>query len=280
MSSIVIHGGIIKFEGAHTGAKEYRVELERIVKAASAVLNNSNAREAVLYAIRALENCPLFNAGTGSRIQADGEIRMSAALMDGNANRFSGIINVQYVKNPIDLAALLAEEQFKVLAGPEATRYARAQGVLSHSPYTKHRLQEFQKKAFGRSGTVGAVAVDKDGAIYAATSTGGVGGETPGRVSDSATVAGNYATGRVGVSCTGVGEEIVNHATAARVAVRVEDGMALREAVAKTIGEARARGYTFGLIALDRDGEVVVDQTAGRVLFGYFRDGDVVVFHP
>ena len=280
MSSIVIHGGIIKFEGAHAGAENYRVELERIVKAAYAVLDKSNAREAVLYAIRALEDCPVFNAGTGSRIQADGEIRMSAALMDGTTHRFSGIINVQYVKNPIDLAAMLAAEDFTVLAGPEATRYARAKGVLSHNPYTEHRLKEFQKKAFGRNGTVGAVAVDKHGVIYAATSTGGVGGETPGRVSDSATVAGNYATARVGVSCTGVGEDIVNHAIAARVAVRVEDGMSLREAVAKTIGEARGRGYRFGLIALNRDGEVVVDQTEGRVLFGYCRDGDVVVLRP
>lgn len=278
MQTLVIHGGIAKFEGKHLKRDDYARELRRIVAEAAGVLAQQGARAAVVQAVRLLEDCPLFNAGTGSRIQADGEIRMSAALMDGVAQTFSGVVNVQYIQHPIDLAERLSTERHKVLAAAEATRYARAAGFLSHSPYTEHRLCEFQERRSGQTGTVGAVALDDSGALYAATSTGGVGGELPGRVSDSATVAGTYATAQVAISCTGVGEEIVNHALAARVAVRVADGLSLQEAVAKSLAEAQERDYLFGLIALAADGSLVVDQTQGTVLYASADGGRLATF--
>ena len=267
MSSIIIHGGIKEFENTGSSERDCQTALARIVNHAYQVLQQDGARAAVLDAVVALEDCELFNAGTGSRIQADGEIRMSASLMDGKQNIFSGVINIQYVKNPVLVAARLAGDSSLVLAGHEATLYARDNGFASHDPYTEHRLREHRAGMRGLTGTVGACAVDSEGAIFAATSTGGVGGETPGRVSDTATVAGNYASPNVGVSCTGNGEEIVNLCVAARIATRRMVGLSLQQAVQATIEEGCRHGYYFGVIGVDESGEMIVSETRGKTMF-------------
>lgn len=266
-NSIIIHGGIKELENLEGKEGDYQQALDKIVSDSYRILEKSGARAAVLAAVVALEDFELFNAGTGSRIQADGEIRMSASLMDGKKNIFSGVINIQYVKNPILVAAQLTCEKNSVLAGEPATRYARSHGFQNHDPFTEHRVREHQAGMNGWGGTVGAVALDNDGAIFAATSTGGTGGEIPGRVSDSATVAGNYATSDVGISCTGVGEDIVNLCVAARVSTRKLEGESLKQAIKKTIKEGTELGYFFGLIAIDDNGDTFVDQTQGKTLY-------------
>ena len=253
-TALIIHGGAGAREGAHASDERYRESLRRILSLSWDVLESSGAREAVLYAVRLLEDDPLFNAGLGSRLQSDGVVRMSAAIMDGTAGRFSGVVNVEAVRHPIDVAAALGGERFTVLAGEHATRYSRALGMPEFDPVTPHRLAEYERRLSGDTGTVGAVAVDRDGRIWAATSTGGVGFETPGRVSDTPTVAGTYADATCGVSCTGIGEHIVDHAAAARVTVRVADGLDLESAVRKTLHEASARQLHYGLIAADAQG--------------------------
>ena len=203
---LIIHGGAGLLEGnvaipekEHAYARhrqatirleDFRDALTTIAKDSHQILLDEDARAAVLHALRLLEDHPLFNAGTGSHIQSDGRVRMSAALMDGPRNLFSGVINVEAIRHPIDLAALLAAEEHTVLAGEQASAYARQRGFLSHDPITPERRAEYDKLVLGKSGTVGAVALDSTGRICAGTSTGGVGGETPGRVSDAATVAG------------------------------------------------------------------------------------------
>ncbi|MDJ0957284.1 MAG: isoaspartyl peptidase/L-asparaginase [Arenicellales bacterium] len=266
-NSIIIHGGIKEFENLEGKESEYQKALHKIARDSYEVLNEKGARAGVLAAVSALEDLELFNAGTGSRIQADGEIRMSASIMDGKKNIFSGVINIQYVKNPILVAEQLASEKNSVLAGEPATRYARARGFENHNPFTRHRLREHQAAKSGRGGTVGAVALDNDGAIFAATSTGGTGNEIPGRVSDSATVAGNYASLNMGISCTGVGEDIVNLCVAARISTRKLEGLSLEHAIKKTVSEGIEFGYMFGLIALDENGNTFVDQTQGKTLY-------------
>ena len=206
--SLIIHGGAGVREGNHARFDEYGVRLCSVLEQSYAVLAETNARQAVIHAVRLLEDDPLFNAGTGSRLQGDGEIRMSAALMLGGEQSFSGVINISGVEHPIDVADMLSGERHAVLAGEQATLYAHANGFAAYDPVTEYRRGEFERRIGGKSGTVGAVALDGHGKICAATSTGGVGFETPGRVSDSATVAGTYASDRVGVSCTGAGEDI------------------------------------------------------------------------
>lgn len=281
MAHLIIHGGAGRLEGLGERSREYRDGLLAAFAGAEEVLRRSgDPRSAVLAAARLMESNPVFNAGRGSRLQRDGRVRMSAALMDGEGGLFSGVVNVAGIEHPIDLAERLAAEPHHVLAGEEATAHARALGFPPFDPVTEERLEEFRRRERGEAGTVGAVAVGDDGRIFAATSTGGVGYETPGRVSDSPTVAGTYATSRAGVSCTGIGEEIVNLAAAARVAVRVADGTALEEAVRKTVEEGTARGCRFGLIALDREGRTAVGETAGiRVMFARRgADGGMEVF--
>ena len=99
---LIIHGGAGAREGHHTTFQLYAASLDRIVEEAWLSLGSEGARAAVLHAIRLLEDDPIFNAGFGSRIQRDGQVRMSAALMDGRVGRFSGVVNVQEVQHPID----------------------------------------------------------------------------------------------------------------------------------------------------------------------------------
>ncbi len=271
-TALIIHGGAGAREGIHSGKDDYARSLRKILPAAWDVLAEDGARAAVLQAVRLLEDDPLFNAGFGSRLQMDGIARMSAALMDGVAGRFSGVINVERVRHPIDVAAALGGERHRVLAGEHATRYAHSLGMQDFDPVTPHRMAEHQRRLAGDTGTVGAVAIDRQGRIWAATSTGGVGFEAPGRVSDSATVAGTYADAGVGVSCTGVGEDIVDHAAATRVAVRVADGMDLEAAIRRTLVEADRRRLEYGLIAVDGDGQARAGSSAGVTTIWAARD--------
>lgn len=263
MAILLIHGGAGLQEGSHVPFTTYGKHLRAIVERSRAVLVRSGAIDAVIYAVRCLEDDPLFNAGTGAKLQRDGRARMSAALMDNYRSRFAGVINVQRVRNPIQLAALLVERTHSVLAGNHAMRFARRRGIPDYDPLTSHRLREHARGVRGTSGTVGAVALDEAGVICAGTSTGGVGFESPGRVSDSPTVAGTYAGLSAGISCTGIGEQIVDHAVAARVETRVSDGTSIAEAVRKTTEEGSLRGLSYGLIAVSMDGEWSVGQTDG-----------------
>ena len=206
---------------------------------------------------------------------------MSAALMDGVKNRFSGVINVQNIRFPIEAAALLSKEKNKVLSADQATEFCRKHGFDEHDPVTPARLQEYEQKCSGIHGTVGIVALDKKGSIIAGTSTGGIGHEIPGRVSDSPTVAGTYASSKAAVSCTGVGEQITQQAAAAKIVTRVEDGMSLHEAVSKTLMESNNFNYSFGLISLDADGQIEIGKTAalGEVYYAYHNGEGIETFY-
>lgn len=281
---LIIHGGAGFLEGnlavtdAASGAlihghtrervRAFHDALVGIVQETFGVLAASDAWSAVLHGVRMLEDNPLFNAGTGAKLQRDGLARMSAGLMDGPSARFCGVVNIEAVRHPIDVAARLFEESHTILAAEKATEFARGHGFPVYDPVTAERRREYERKVLGKAGTVGVVALDRNGRIVAGTSTGGIGGEIPGRVSDTATVAGNYASEFAGVSCTGVGEHIVNQASAARVAIRVSDGMPLAEAIEKTMDEASRHRWLVGMICADRDGNLAYGQSRGiNVLF-------------
>ena len=281
MLQLVIHGGARSLEEKTTKAREIHQSLCIIWEKTFELLKKMTAEEAVIRGIRLLEDDPIFNAGTGSKLQADGEVRMSAALMDGVKNRFSGVINVQNIRFPIEAAALLSKEKNKVLSADQATEFCRKHGFDEHDPVTPARLQEYEKKCSGINGTVGIVALDDKGRIFAGTSTGGIGNETPGRVSDSPTVAGTYASSKAGVSCTGIGEQIVQQAAAAKIVTRVEDGMSLHKAVSKTLTESNNYNYSFGLISLDAKGQIEVGKTAelSEVYYAYHNGEGIETFY-
>jgi L-asparaginase len=263
MPNLIIHGGLFNLDAIQKRHIEERFHeaLVATVKQGFDVLQSVGARAGVLHTIRMLEDEPMFNAGTGSKMQLDKKIRMSAALIDSQTNCFSGVINIQQVKNPIEIANLLSREDHHILAAEPATAYARQQGIVEYDPAISDQQIWYEQNCLQKFSTVGAVALDQNHIICAGTSTGGIGCELAGRVSDSATVAGTYAGTKAGISCTGIGEHIINQAVAAKIVTRVQDGMTLQQAVDKTIDEGREHQYYFGLIGLDVEGNTVVGKT-------------------
>ena len=269
---IIIHGGFFSESSTNHETKVAKQEaLLRIVKDSYAYLQTHSAVETVVYAVSLLEDDALFNAGIGSQIQSDGKIRMSASLMDGTTEKFSGVINIEEVKNPIQVALELMKVDDRVLGGSGATNFARQHGFEKFSTEIPQRRAEYEAKlAATGMGTVGCVALDADGKLAAATSTGGKGFEIPGRISDSATVAGNYVNAFCGVSLTGVGEDIVSNATAAKIVTRVTDGFSLERAFEKTFAELKPYDGFAGAIAIDKDGNLFHQDSHPSMVFASF----------
>ncbi|WP_294279974.1 isoaspartyl peptidase/L-asparaginase [uncultured Chryseobacterium sp.] len=277
---IIIHGGFFsESDQSHEVKTAKQNSLQRIARETFDYLQSNSAFDTVAYAVSLLENDPLYNAGTGSQIQADGIIRMSAAIMDGQTQKLSGVINIQDVKNPVFVAKALMQEDDRVLGGEGAKAYAAQHGFEDYSTEIPQRRKEYEEKIKnGGKGTVGCVAIDKNGHLAAATSTGGKGFEIPGRISDSATVAGNYANPFCAVSCTGVGEDIVSNATAAKIVTRVTDGMDLKTAFDRTFEELKAVDGFAGAIAVDHNGNVYHQDSYPTMVFASFDGTEFTVF--
>ncbi|WP_294230975.1 isoaspartyl peptidase/L-asparaginase [uncultured Chryseobacterium sp.] len=272
---IIIHGGFFSESGqSHEVKTAKQNSLKNIAQKAFDYLQTHSAFDTAAYAVSLLEDDELYNAGTGSQIQGDGIIRMSAAIINGETEKMSGVINIENVKNPILVAKALIGEDDRVLGGSGAKNYATEHGFENYSTEIPQRRKEYEEKLNnGGKGTVGCVAIDKDGKLAAATSTGGKGFEIPGRISDSATVAGNYANSFCAVSCTGVGEDIVSNATAAKIVTRVTDGMTLENAFTRTFEELKAIDGFAGAIAIDKKGNIFHQDSHPTMVFASF-DGE------
>ena len=294
---LIIHGGAGGHLKSEAGQAAVRKTLYGILESVYADLQaGKSATEAVVKGAGLLENEPIFNAGTGSVLQSDGQIRMSASLMDGAKQRFSGVINVARVEHPIELAQFLQQEDDRVLSDYGGAELVRELKVPIYDPLVEVRLQEWMQehpdfankttkmagvvaeeeiviKHEDRKGTIGVVALDRYGHIAAATSTGGKGLERIGRVSDSAMPAGNYANDHAGVSCTGIGEDIMEECLAAKIVIRVTDGLSLSEAMERSMTEARSRKRDLGAIAISQSGAISWGKTS-EVLLAAYHDGN------
>lgn len=278
---IIIHGGFFSESSTNQETKVAKQQsLLRIVKDSYDYLKTHSALEAVVYAVSLLEDDELFNAGIGSQIQSDGKIRMSASLMDSVTMKMSGVINIEEVKNPIQVAKVLMNVDDRILSGEGATDFARKNGFEKFSTEIPQRRAEYEAKLISTgTGTVGCVALDNEGRIAVATSTGGKGFEIVGRVSDSATVAGNYCNEFCGVSLTGVGEDIVSGAVAAKIVTRVTDGFALEKAFEKTFEELKPFDGFAGAIAIDNKGNMFHQDSHPSMVFASFDGENEEVFN-
>ncbi|HEY9794777.1 MAG TPA: isoaspartyl peptidase/L-asparaginase [Leptolyngbyaceae cyanobacterium] len=294
---LIIHGGAGSSLKGKEGADAVRKSLYKVIEDVySLLLTGADARDAVVRGCQMLEDDPRFNAGTGSVLQSDGQIRMSAALMEGKSQRFSGVINVSRVQNPIDLAEFLQDSADRVLSENGAAELLRELNAPVYNPLTDLRLQEWmleRQENFDKTmagvvaekelvetseagrGTIGVVALDTRGYLSAGTSTGGKGFERIGRVSDCAMPAGNYATSKAAVSCTGIGEDIIDECLAARIVVRVTDGLSLAEAIKRSFTEANLNRRDFGAIAIDATGAIAWGKTS-QVLLAAYHDGNQI----
>jgi L-asparaginase len=277
---VIIHGGFFSESDQSSEVKTAKQNsLKHIAQQAFEYLQSNSAFDTAAYGVSLLENDELYNAGTGSQIQSDGVIRMSAAIMNGETQKMSGVINIQDVKNPVFVARELMKEDDRVLGGEGAKKYANEHGFENFSTEIPQRKKEYEEKLkTGGKGTVGCVVIDKQGNLAAATSTGGKGFELPGRISDSATVAGNYANSICAVSCTGVGEDIVSNATAAKIVTRVTDGMSLENAFAKTFDELKIIDGFAGAIAIDKNGNLYHQDSHPTMVFASFDGENFKVF--
>lgn len=274
---LIIHGGFFsESDQSHEMKITKQKSMKEIAKKSFDFLKDHSALEAVVYAVSLLEDDELYNAGIGSQIQSDGIIRMSAAIMDAETQKMSGVINIENVKNPVFVAKKLMDENVddRILSGKGAKEFANENGFEDFSTEIPQRRKEYEAKlASGGKGTVGCVAIDKNGKLAVATSTGGKGFEIPGRVSDSATVAGNYANDFCAVSCTGVGEDIVSNATATKIVTRVTDGMSIEKAFEKTFAELKEIDGFAGAIAIDKYGNIFHRDSYPKMVFASY-DGE------
>lgn len=293
--TLLIHGGagtIRREEMSAAREAEHRAALEAALAAGGAVLEAGGAAlDAVERAVRALEDCPLFNAGRGATFTAAGTIEMDAALMDGTDGRAGAVAGVQLIRNPVTAArAVMERTPHVLLIGAAADDFAAAEGLeLAPPEYfrTEHRWQqllaarEARRVALdhdlpARMGTVGAVARDREGRLAAATSTGGMTNKRAGRVGDSPLVgAGTWADSTVAVSCTGVGEAFIRCAAAHELSALMRHRGLPVEAAAREVAEVLvpARGGSGGLIAVDAEGRPGIAFGTSGMYRGLLREG-------
>jgi beta-aspartyl-peptidase (threonine type) len=270
---LVIHGGAGAMRSALLDPEQNRrarAGLEAALEAGAEILKKrERAIDAVEAAVRVLEEDCSFNAGRGSVLTASGCIELDAAIMDGRSRAAGAVSGLRTTRAPISLARELLEHGPHVfLSGQGADDFARQHGLEQvengwfESPERRRQLDELL--AAGKFddeikyGTVGAVAVDADGNVAAATSTGGLTGKKWGRVGDSPLIgAGTYADNRsAAVSATGSGEYFIRTVAAHQLAERVRlGGQALQDALDAVLADIAELGGKGGLIAVAPDGE-------------------------
>lgn len=268
---ILVHGG------AGQVSPDRHDRLRAGVRQAAAIGRNlldrgSTALDAVVAAVRVLEDDPEFNAGLGSALTREGTVEVDAAVMDGKTRRAGAVAAVPNVATPIILArAILERGEHVMLAGPAALGFAQEIGLAPAAPgalVTPRALQRYREMqarggapapadgkqhAHDDGGTVGAVARDRQGGLAVATSTGGTVYKRPGRIGDSPVLgAGTWADDKVAISATGDGEAILRMALAKDIAMRVHDGASIRSA-AKSALQAlqKLTGGHAGVIIVD-----------------------------
>ena len=288
MLAIAVHGGagvIPSSELTPQVEAAFRAGLGTALRAGYAVLaGGGSSLDAVTVAVQVLEEDPLFNAGRGSVLCADGGHELDAAIMDGRDLRAGAVAGVRQVRNPVLLARHLLERSPHVmLAGPGADALAADAGlecVPNDWFTTERRRAELERHRAGLArvgdeaslGTVGAVALDGRGHLAAATSTGGMTGKRPGRVGDTPIIgAGTYAADDCcAVSATGHGEFFIRASVAHEVASLMRyRGCDLRAAADEVVHRQLVRlGGSGGVIAVGRDGSIAMPFNSPGMLRG------------
>lgn len=301
--AIIVHGGAGKVtperaESVQEGCKEATLVGWSILQAGGSAL------DAVEAAVRALEDNPQYNAGTGACLTSDGNIELDAGIMEGHTLQVGAVACIELIKNPISLARKVLDSPHVFLVGQGAQQFALENGIpmcelsdlvterqyhiwLESKAQTssdadveeepRYYRREVASKAAReeKHGTVGAVAIDSSGKLAAATSTGGISNQYPGRVGDSPLVGcGFYADDTAAVSCTGDGEDFTRLLIAKHTADFVARGETARDAANSAIAllGTKARG-TGGLIVVDRKGNIGFAWNSLNMKHAYLAEG-------
>ena len=301
MVSLAIHGGA-GGDGPWKGPTDLDPQriacMHNVLSTVGSMLESGmDALEAVTIAVEMMENEPLFNAGIGSVIAADGSVTMDASIMRGSDSAAGSVVNVTKIRHPIRAAKIVLDNNWPVmLNGAAADEFAINNGVEEVSQewlITDLRKAQWQKWKDAKSrpgstdeddsamldhdegmGTVGAVAIDKNGTLAAATSTGGMTGKPDGRIGDTPIIgAGTWADQKVAVSCTGVGEAFIRTCAAHEVATRLRLGESLETACKNMLDMVAPLGGRGGVIAIDSDGNIEIPFQTMLMYRGYWKDG-------
>jgi beta-aspartyl-peptidase (threonine type) len=302
--ALIAHGGAGNWRpGSESDALE---GLRAAVQAGEKILREGgSALDAVCATVVVLEDNPIYNAGTGGVLNFDGFVELDASVMESRGARVGAVSGLQRVKNPVLVARRVMDETDHVmLTGEGAQRFARVMGFPDHDPVTPARRADWQDKkahldeilAGGRTlkmrtflqqhpeyagGTVGAAAVDGQGVLAAATSTGGVTMKLVGRVGDSPIPgAGNYASEHIAASATGTGEFVLRALATRAISEAVEHGATFPEAMKQVLDKlGRDFDADVGIIGVDRRGLPLAMHRTRDMPHAYFANEGEVVAH-
>jgi L-asparaginase / beta-aspartyl-peptidase len=288
-ATIAIHAGA----GDH--AEELRIHeaecrealLEALDAGRRGLEEGLDASRAAERAVSVLEDFELFNAGRGSTLCADGTVEMSAAVMRGSDRAAGAVAGARRTQNPIVAARAVLESTQVLISGSAADEHAALAGAQQRPAeyfVTERQQAGLRELLAGRAAgqndvvrdraTVGAVCLDETGVLAAATSTGGVRGQPPGRVGDCPIIgAGTWADLAAAVSCTGDGEAFIRCATARQVAALVQQGCSVEAAARTALREVAGLQASGGLIALDREGNAAMPFITQVMPRGLWRSG-------
>lgn len=289
---IVIHGGagrIVKENMSPEREAEYSNKLKEVLETGYKILaEGGSALDAVESVIKLMEDSPLFNAGKGAVVTEKGVAELDASIMDGKTLSAGAVAGIKHVKSPITLARLVMEKSPHVMMISDgAEEFAKQNGLeMVENEYfiTKERWESYQRalqreeerKKAEKHGTVGAVALDKEGNIAAGTSTGGMMMKKFGRVGDAPIIgAGTYANNNTcGVSATGSGEYFIRIGVARDISALIEyKGMSLNSASEEVIKKVGDLGGNGGVICLDKFGNVAMPFNTEGMYRGYYISG-------
>lgn len=289
--AIVVHGGAgPDSDFIKQNIDGYKKGLEEAVNAGYSVLQDGgSAVDAAEASVNYLEDNPLFNAGRGSALNEKAEVEMGASIVDGKNLQSGAVAIVKNVQNPVTLArAVMEKTKHSYLGADGALEFAQKIGLQSRPDayfITDHAFEQYTQAMEERAnslqaageyevktkthGTVGAVALDKEGNIAAATSTGGTENKVPGRIADSSMVGiGSYANNKTcAVSSTGDGEYLMQHVMAFHISAIMEyKGLPLQEACHYIMHEKlKDVEGDMGIIALDPQGNIAMEYNAERM---------------
>ena len=310
--AIIIHGGagtILRGNLSNKKEKAYRDKLEEAIRAGYTILKNGGTSQlAVVKTIQIMEASPLFNAGKGAVFTHEETNELDASFMDGETLNAGAVAGVKNVKSPIELAVkIMTDSEHVMLSGEGASIFAKEKGLEMVDPayfYTERRFKSLQriknrakteldnndkKAAFydtdiknAKFGTVGCVALDKNGNIAAGTSTGGMTNKRWGRIGDAPIIgSGTYANNKTcGVSSTGWGEYFIRSQVAYDISAQMEyQEKTLKEATKDVIQNKLTKlGGTGGVVALDKNGNMSFEfNTAGMYRASMNDAGELVL---
>ncbi len=291
--AIAIHGGagtILKANMSDEKEQEYRLALNQALDIGESILKEGGSSlDAIEKTIHFMENSPLFNAGKGAVFTNAGKNELDASIMFGKDQNAGAVGGVTNVKNPISAARAVMEKSSHVLlTGIGAEQFAKEQNLEIVDPsyfYTQRRFESMEKAkardvmtADEKHGTVGCVALDKNGNIAAGTSTGGMTNKKYNRIGDSPIIgAGTYADNATcAVSATGHGEYFIRYAVAHDIAARMAyGGKSLDEAAREVVMDKLVeKGGTGGVIAMDANGNISMPFNTEGMYRGFAKPGE------